>query len=131
MAIVLLSPTRKIRSKTDKFPTINHCVIEISDIPESYLKNNDLLTFLDFLCKSNDLHIVEKFHHVFEPHGFSVVYILEESHMALHSWPNKGYLHIDLVTCSLNETNLDSINYFIKAYFNNENINIEMIKLIY
>ena len=131
MAVILLSPNCKKRSKIDKFPTINHCVIEISNIPENCLNNADLVKFLDLLCINEDLHIVEKFHHVFEPHGFSLVYILKESHIAMHSWPNRSYLHIDLVTCSLKETDLDSLNNFITKYFKDEKTNVEITKLLY
>jgi len=46
------------------------------------------------------LHIVKKTVHGFHPQGSSIVFILEESHIAVHVWPENSYIHIDLVTCS-------------------------------
>ena len=37
--------------------------------------------------------------HRFEPHGVSVVVIVEESHLAIHTWPEYGYAEIDIYTC--------------------------------
>lgn len=36
----------------------------------------------------------------FEPIGLTLVYILSESHLAIHTWPEHKLLHLDLVTCS-------------------------------
>lgn len=37
--------------------------------------------------------------HHFTPHGVTGVAILAESHLALHSWPERQYLAADLFTC--------------------------------
>ena len=47
-----------------------------------------------------DLHVVKKHSHAFFPKGITIVYILSESHLAIHTWPELGVIHIDLVTCS-------------------------------
>lgn len=36
--------------------------------------------------------------HYFGP-GVSSVIILAESHLSVHTWPELGYLHADIVTC--------------------------------
>jgi spermidine synthase len=38
--------------------------------------------------------------HEFEPIGISAVAILAESHLSIHTWPEHGYLAVDLFTCS-------------------------------
>lgn len=50
----------------------------------------------------NELGIetVNSTHHQFYPQGLSLVFILSGSHMALHTWPEAGYIHIDMVSCS-------------------------------
>lgn len=35
----------------------------------------------------------------FNPHGYSAILILAESHIALHSWPEYQYLALDIFTC--------------------------------
>ena len=38
------------------------------------------------------------FHH-FSPYGVSGVIVIEESHLAIHTWPEYGYASVDLFTC--------------------------------
>ena len=37
--------------------------------------------------------------HQFRPHGASGTLLIAESHFALHSWPEHGYLAMDIFTC--------------------------------
>jgi len=37
--------------------------------------------------------------HQFDPQGFTAVAVLAESHISLHSWPEKAYLAVDIFTC--------------------------------
>jgi S-adenosylmethionine decarboxylase len=37
--------------------------------------------------------------HKFAPQGVTVVVLVAESHLALHSWPEHGYLGFDYFTC--------------------------------
>lgn len=43
--------------------------------------------------------IVEHRFHKFSPQGVSGVVILQESHLAIHTWPEFGYCAIDAFTC--------------------------------
>ncbi|MBI3141912.1 MAG: polyamine aminopropyltransferase [Bacteroidetes bacterium] len=38
------------------------------------------------------------FHH-FSPYGVSGVVVIEESHLAIHTWPEYGYAAVDIFTC--------------------------------
>jgi S-adenosylmethionine decarboxylase len=37
--------------------------------------------------------------HRFEPHGVTVVVMVSESHLAIHTWPEHGYAGVDYFTC--------------------------------
>lgn len=37
--------------------------------------------------------------HRFEPHGASVVVLVAESHLSIHTWPEHGYAAADILTC--------------------------------
>lgn len=37
--------------------------------------------------------------HPFEPQGITALALLSESHLALHTWPERGYAAADLFTC--------------------------------
>lgn len=43
--------------------------------------------------------ITDNFHR-FEPHGLSGVVVIAESHIAIHTWPERRYAAIDVFTCN-------------------------------
>jgi S-adenosylmethionine decarboxylase len=43
--------------------------------------------------------IVTSTFHRFSPQGVSGVVVVEESHLSIHTWPEKGYAAIDFYTC--------------------------------
>jgi S-adenosylmethionine decarboxylase len=43
--------------------------------------------------------IMESAFHRFEPQGVSGTVILAESHLSIHTWPEKGYAAMDFYTC--------------------------------
>lgn len=45
-------------------------------------------------------HLIDSISHQFQPQGISTVAILEESHIAAHTWPEKGSAYITLTTCA-------------------------------
>lgn len=46
------------------------------------------------------LTLVKVWSHQFKPQGLSVVAIIAESHIAIHTWPEFGLATIDIYTCS-------------------------------
>lgn len=54
--------------------------------------------------------------HHFEPQGYSMVLILEESHLSVHTWPEHGYAAVDLFSCSL-RTDFVAVRDFLAAQF--------------
>lgn len=43
--------------------------------------------------------VVKTLSYDFTPHGVSVVVILSESHIAIHTWPEYKYQSVDIYTC--------------------------------
>jgi S-adenosylmethionine decarboxylase proenzyme len=43
--------------------------------------------------------IVDSMFHQYSPHGVSGVVVIEESHLAIHTWPEHGFAAVDLFTC--------------------------------
>ena len=44
--------------------------------------------------------------HQFEPHGVTGVLLLAESHLSVHTWPEEGFLTLDVFTCGTMATDL-------------------------
>ena len=49
--------------------------------------------------------------HKFEPQGVTVMVLLAESHISLHSWPEYDYVAIDVFTCGQNMNPQAAIDY--------------------
>jgi S-adenosylmethionine/arginine decarboxylase-like enzyme len=41
----------------------------------------------------------------FQPHGVSAVLLLAESHVAIHFWPEKGKITVDIHICDFHQAN--------------------------
>jgi len=80
-------------------PTINHYIALIEtdsfDTSVSFVENlaQDIINDLD-------LTVVKKITHLFSPSGITLAYLLSQSHLIIHTWPESGIIHIDLVVCS-------------------------------
>lgn len=53
---------------------------------------------VDAALKAGATVINSTFHH-FSPYGVSGVVVIQESHLAIHTWPEYGYAAVDLFTC--------------------------------
>ena len=42
--------------------------------------------------------------HQFEPQGATVIFLLAESHLSIHTWPEKGLIACDLFCCTDKQT---------------------------
>ncbi len=43
--------------------------------------------------------VVASIFHPFRPQGVTGVVVVEESHLSIHTWPEKGYAAVDFYTC--------------------------------
>lgn len=80
-------------------PIINHfsALIKLENFNDDSLELEN--AFDNFVLLLN-LHVVKKVTHKFEPIGKTFIYILSESHLAIHTWPEHKLLHLDLLTCA-------------------------------
>jgi S-adenosylmethionine decarboxylase len=52
-------------------------------------------------------------YHQFEPHGATLFAVLSESHLSIHTYPEKGFAAIDGYTCGYTVDPLKSIEYLL------------------
>jgi len=84
-----------------KRPIIEHRIIEVFGIKEEILlKGENILPKIKDFIKETGLKVVSHGYYNFTPYGATIVFILSSSHIAVHTWPENNYLHIDLVTCA-------------------------------
>jgi len=77
-----------------------HYIWDISNCDSdkiSFLSSIKLL--MEDLVQSFDLSVLNSSYNQFAPHGVTGVLLLEESHLSVHTWPEKGYMAVDLFSC--------------------------------
>lgn len=73
---------------------------------EYYNCDNDILNDVDFIedsmvqaARDAGATVINSTFHHFSPIGVSGVVVIQESHLAIHTWPEFGYAAVDLFTC--------------------------------
>ena len=96
-----------------------HMICDFKDIKNTELLNNKdgLQEICRTICHHNHYDILGETEKVFEPCGFTFLFLLGESHLSLHTFPEKNYIAFDLYTCR-QYTN-DNIYKNIFIYFKN------------
>ena len=88
-------------TKEEKFPFVDHVVVKVFKVSTTILNSKRvLLSKLQDLCTSHKLKVVDTKITSFSPKGLSITYILSNSNLVIHTWPEFNALHIDLVTCA-------------------------------
>ena len=84
-----------------------HMICDIKKIENDILLNDvsQLKVLLDTICEINNYTILQKTEHVFQPQGCTILYMLSESHISIHTFPEKSYIAFDLYTCRSYENN--------------------------
>ncbi len=104
--------TSEVKTKiaTPFLPIGFHFVGEMRfDSPDQILDNEKIRQiFMDSLI-SSDLTILDIYNHNYAPFGYSIIAILETSHTALHTWPEHGYISIDIFICDEFEKGLNAL----------------------
>lgn len=65
------------------------------------------------------LNVVEEVKHQFQPHGATLLYLLSESHLSIHTFVDERYCTIDLYCCNP-EIEMNDVLEIIHNYFGGE-----------
>jgi len=71
----------------------------IFDIKVKNLILNDVENIFNMLTKLLNLNVVEKWKHIFGNGGFTVFWLLSESHLSAHYRIEDNYLALDIYCC--------------------------------
>jgi S-adenosylmethionine/arginine decarboxylase-like enzyme len=84
-----------------------HLICDFKKITNTNLLNDKL--GLKLLCKNlcieHNFTIIGELDHDFHPYGCSFILLLSESHLSVHTFPEKKHLSFDLYTCKQYENN--------------------------
>ena len=78
-----------------------HLICDIKNIKNHKLLNSveELKGMFEYICSTYDFNILNKAEHTFTPQGITIIYMLSESHISIHTFPEKNYAAMDIYTC--------------------------------
>ncbi len=77
-----------------------HCILEMYDCDNTKLNDEAFLrTSLTSATKCAGARLLNLITHRFEPQGVTGLALLAESHISIHTWPERGYAAVDVFTC--------------------------------
>jgi S-adenosylmethionine decarboxylase proenzyme len=78
----------------------------IIDVSQCYSANihdvKQLQVIMHHIAKIMDTTIVGEIHHEFTPYGITILAIVADSHIAIHTWPEYHHIAIDIFSCKMN-----------------------------
>lgn len=81
-----------------------HLLAEYIGCPSTLLDDADAIEeLMKRAASAAKVGVVQSVVQKFEPQGVSVVLVLEESHMSIHTWPESGYAAVDFYTCGTSD----------------------------
>jgi S-adenosylmethionine decarboxylase len=78
-----------------------HVIADLHDVSAEILCSIDFWKeiLIDGAKKSGATVLSDHFHHFGEGYGLTGVIVLAESHISIHTWPEKNYAAIDVFMC--------------------------------
>ncbi len=103
--------------KVKDLPTVGYQIIaEFYGAKSTFLKEPEPLANLIKQCiEKSQLHMEEMFIKEYSPYGLSIIAILVESHVHLHTWPEWDYLSLDIFVCEASEKAEKLFQYLLKG----------------
>lgn len=100
-----------------------HVIMNVYDV-----KDSALLTSLehgkpvsDQIVDTLQLHVLERMGHQFQPHGYTLLYLLSESHYSIHTYPEFQSCYVDIFCCNKEFDPLVAVG-LIRRAFNTDNV---------
>jgi len=84
-----------------------HLICDFKNIQNTNLLNNklELKLMCKNICMEQNYTILGENDYEFYPQGCTFIFLLSESHLSVHTFPEKNYLAFDLYTCRNYENN--------------------------
>lgn len=64
-----------------------------------YEDEKNLIEEIDRELVNSGFHVLNKCEHFFEPYGYTGLWLLSESHFAIHSFPEEDRIYVELTSC--------------------------------
>jgi S-adenosylmethionine decarboxylase proenzyme len=94
-----------------------HIIAELWGVDSDKISRVEhLRAILDRVIAKSGLRVVSSSFYQFEPFGVSAVYLLRESHISVHTWPEYRYIALDIFTCGADEPALTAYQLLLDEF---------------
>lgn len=77
-----------------------HFLLDFAGCKQGILDSeNEIATLLQKTATAANVTILNLYTHKFSPQGVSGAAVIAESHISIHTWPDKDYVALDIFTC--------------------------------
>ncbi|MEM8786099.1 MAG: adenosylmethionine decarboxylase, partial [Pseudomonadota bacterium] len=81
-------------------PVGSHCILEMYGIDPALLDDVSFVRVaLADASREGMSTLIQMTSHRFEPQGVTALALLAESHISIHTWPERGYAAVDIFMC--------------------------------
>ena len=96
---------------------MKHILFELRGCPSELLNDSEFVVLaLQIAASRSKSRIVGVNCHEFKPQGVTAIAILAESHISIHTWPEKGLAMCDIFTCGVDATPELAVEYMSKQF---------------
>ncbi len=96
---------------------MKHILFELRGCPSELL---DDVEFVVLSLQVSSVHanseLIDINSHKFEPQGVTGLALLADSHISIHTWPEKGLAMCDIFTCGVDSTPELAVEYLSKQF---------------
>ena len=96
---------------------MKHILFELRGCPSKLLDDPEFIVMALQIASSraNSKLLGVNCHH-FKPQGVTAIAMLAESHISIHTWPEKGLAMCDIFTCGVDATPKLAVEYLSKQF---------------
>jgi S-adenosylmethionine decarboxylase proenzyme len=116
-----------------------HIILDLHGANKNILQNINNSTyylfneFIEHILQTANIHLLSKNVHFFNlvienvkiEGAFTALYLLSESHLSIHTWPEKDFIAIDIFTCG--DCNINYIADKLIDYFEPKNKKLTLL----
>jgi len=116
-----------------------HVILDLHEVNSNTLQSitsenfNIFNHFIEYVLSTSNITLLAKNVHFFDlivenkkiNGAFTALYLLGESHLSIHTWPERNFIAIDIFTCG--ECDVHSVAERISIYFEPKEKNITTI----
>ena len=97
-------------------PIAEHAIVDLFEVAPAKLTDRDgACAAIEAALRAGGMRIIDRKSCVFANGGFTAVFLLAESHASVHSYPERGFVALDVMSCAHRPT--AEIVRLIRDYF--------------